>query len=103
MKNYILSSLAGLLVLGAATGASAQTVCNPRAEILTQLSDRYKEAPTGMGLTASGQVLELLSSENGTWTIIVTNPQGVSCVLAVGEAWEEQARVLAKTYKGPPA
>ena len=33
--------------------------------------------------------LEVLASDGGTWTIIVTRLAGRSCVVASGEAWEE--------------
>ena len=46
-----------------------------------------------MGLMADGRVLEVLASDNGSWTIIVTKATGESCGLASGKAW----------MKSPPA
>jgi hypothetical protein len=34
-------------------------------------------------------VLEIFVSDSGTWTVVVTDPKGVSCVLAAGQSWEE--------------
>jgi hypothetical protein len=34
-------------------------------------------------------VLEVFVSDTGTWTVVVTDPKGVSCVLAAGQSWEE--------------
>jgi hypothetical protein len=51
-------------------------------------------------LSRNGNVLEVLKSDKaGTWTIIVTRPNGMSCVVASGEAWEE----LPKLALGPAA
>ena len=34
------------------------------------------------------------SEETGSWTILVTMPTGVTCLVASGEAFEEVAEVL---------
>ncbi len=34
-------------------------------------------------------MLEVFVSDSGTWTVVVTDPEGVSCVLAAGQSWEE--------------
>ena len=36
---------------------------------------------------------ENTSGDGTTWTIIMTSPQGMSCVMAVGEAWQSRANV----------
>ena len=75
-----------LILFGA--NASAQVPCNQRAEIVTQLAGTYKETPVAIGVNSKGHLVEVLSSEHGrTWTIIVTSPNGMSCVVSVGEGW----------------
>ena len=73
---------------GAINAAHGQTVCGTRAKFLDHLAKTYKEAPTSLGVTGSGQVVEVLTSATGSWTIIATSPNGRSCVVAAGEAWE---------------
>ena len=41
-----------------------------------------------MGLAANGNLLEILVSPRGTWTIIITGPNGIACGVATGENWE---------------
>jgi len=42
-----------------------------------------------MGLASNGSIVEVIASESGeTWTIIVTPPEGKSCVVASGTFWE---------------
>jgi len=79
-----------------ATAAEAQgsLVCAPRAQLLDQLSSKYKEVPLAAGLSSSGSLIEVLTSDNGsTWTIMVSQPNGSSCLVAAGEGWEELKRV----------
>ncbi len=62
--------------------------CVKRSDFLKHLSSKYDEAPVAMGVTASGRVLEVIVSESGSWTIIVTLPNGLSCGIASGEGWQ---------------
>ncbi|MFQ5763876.1 MAG: hypothetical protein ACE5GT_03015 [Rhodospirillales bacterium] len=79
----------------AAWSAAAQAqpapagICGERAEVLTTLDGKYAEKPVSMGLASNGTVVEVLNSEDGSWTIIVTAPNGVSCLLAAGDYWQE--------------
>ena len=68
--------------------AMAQVVCSECGKFLERLAKGYEEAPIAMGLAANGSVVEVLASNGGSWTIIVTNPAGKSYVVASGEAWE---------------
>jgi hypothetical protein len=84
-----------------AATASGAPPCGSRPEILKQLSKRFKEAPVALGLAKNGSVLEVLTSDDGeTWTIMVSQPNGSSCLVAVGEGWEELKRVGVKGERG---
>lgn len=59
--------------------------------MVRHLAERYGETRRGVGIM-SGAVTEVFASaETGTWTIIVTRPDGVSCAVAAGEAWQDDA------------
>ena len=80
----------GLLLLCAtvAFGQSARN-CGPRDNVLSTLGDRYGETRQSIGLGASGQVMEVFASlETGTWTITLTLPNGVTCLMASGQSFE---------------
>lgn len=69
--------------------ASAQTVCTARDKAIAHLSTKYTESPVAMGLAANGGVVEMLTSPNGkTWSILITMPDGTTCLVAAGETWE---------------
>ena len=71
-----------------------QPPCADRSEFLNHLSSNYREAPVAMGLTANGGLLEVVASKDGSWTIIVTMPNGMSCGVASGMSWENTAEVM---------
>lgn len=70
--------------------ASAQGVipCADRTEVIQQLNKQFAEAPVSMGLTNDGSVLEMFVSKDRTFTVIVTNPTGITCLIASGGNWE---------------
>ena len=68
--------------------------CSPRTDVLSQLAQKFKEAPVAVGLANNGGLLEVLTNGTGsTWTIIITMPNGVSCLVAAGEAWQPTEHV----------
>ena len=78
---------------GPAAAHKPQAPCVQRADMLNGLDGYYTEAPSAMGLSNNGGVVEVLTSPEGkTWTIIVTLPNGTSCLIAAGENWERQGR-----------
>ncbi len=71
-----------------AAAQQAQIAWIDRAEVVEQLAARYTEAPTALGLTSDGAVIELFTTGDGaTWTIVITLPNGLSRVVATGESW----------------
>lgn len=79
---------AALAVLVPTAGFAAPKVCAERDSIIDKLKNKYGEAERGMGLSGSEAMIEIWSSEKtGTWTIVMTRPDGVSCVMAAGDSW----------------
>jgi len=88
----------GLLMLaGYSVTAFAMpaTFCGNRAEVAQTLEKSYAEHPSAMGLSAGGGMVEVFSSKNGTWTIVITQPTGLSCIIAAGENWESLPQMTA--------
>ena len=86
--------LALALLLGVQSPASAQSACASHAEVLKQLGGAYSEAQVAIGLASNGGVVEVFSTDDGSsWTIVMTMPTGMSCVVTSGEAWEQITNV----------
>ena len=80
---------AALMVTGAvATQAQGMSVCLPHADAVAKLKNSYGEEKIGLGLGQRGaSIVELFVSETGTWTVLVTRTNGMSCVAASGDNW----------------
>ena len=63
-------------------------VCQNRGEILKALKQKYGEVPRAVGLSSSGVLIEVIVAPGGSFTIVVTDPQQQTCVVAVGESFE---------------
>ena len=69
-----------------------QPLCSTRADITMQLSEKYAEVPVALGVANSGGVMEVLSAPNGkTWTLILTMPNGQSCMIMAGGSFSRRA------------
>ena len=89
LTKTLLAATLGLILSLPVQAQQVQNLCTDRSEVLGHLATKYSEAPVAMGLANNGGVIEVLSSGKGTsWTIIITMPNGVSCMLAAGESWE---------------
>jgi hypothetical protein len=85
----LLSPLFVVWTLALPLTAAAEPACGRHADVLRELADRYKETPIALGLASNGNLLEVFSSDSGaTWTIIVTSPDGTSCLVAAGQDWQ---------------
>nr|WP_246429337.1 hypothetical protein [Sagittula marina] len=94
MKMCLLS--AGFL-LGAASLVEAQQLehCAPRDKVVDRLAAKYGETRQSMGLGSNNAVMEVFASaESGSWTITVTMTNGITCLVASGQAFEELAEAL---------
>lgn len=66
----------------------AQSACGKRVDIVKMLASKYKEAPRVLAISGQSNLLEAYVSPLGSWTILITNPQGLACIVAAGESWE---------------
>ncbi len=83
--------IAGLLFAGWIAfppAVQAQAVCGPRAEVVERLKNGFSEAPVSSGLSSNGSMVEVFATPSGSsWTIVMTRPNGRSCLVAAGEGW----------------
>lgn len=83
-----------VIVVAGFAAQPVDTVCAEREALLASLSREYSEAPQAVGLANNGNVVELLTAGDGrTWTLLMTRPDGTSCVVAAGEAWDQLPQV----------
>jgi len=104
MTGDLFAASLGFGALLAATGpsfAQSSGACAMRHPVIERLAATYGETRQSIGLGANNQVVEVFASrETGTWTITVTNPNGLTCLVASGQAYEALEE---KVAAGDPA
>ena len=104
-KDWVLFAtclLVAFFVFSSGFSAHAQTpFCTEREEVVSGLLDQYSEVPKNLGIANNGGVIEILTSQVGSWTIILTMPNGVTCMIAAGEHW--MTHPIVKIIGGPDA
>lgn len=88
------------LALSAITANAQQSQCAPHADLVKGLADQYKEIPVARGLINEKLMMEKFASVAGTWTDVVTNEKGLSCITASGESFEFDTAAFDKAKKG---
>jgi len=70
--------------------AWAQPACGPKSEVKTFLTSEHKEKQIAIGLSKNGSLVELFTKQDGsTWSILITTPGGMACLVLMGEHWEQ--------------
>jgi hypothetical protein len=84
------ADLAGPTFAQAQSASAAVTpACHSHTDLAEMLDQTYAEQPSAIGVQANGHLVEVFVSNDGnSWTIVVTRPDGWSCIVAVGENWE---------------
>lgn len=85
-----IAAVAAAVAVAPAAG-SAQTACLDRAVLADRLAEQFQERQLGYGVVGEVAVMELYVSPHGSWTVLMTDPAGRSCIVAVGEGWETTA------------
>ncbi|WP_274423279.1 hypothetical protein [Chelativorans sp. YIM 93263] len=80
---------AGVLFIGAQQATSENNVCAPREDLVAQLDAQFAERQKAVGLLGEQAVMEVYASDQGSWTILSTDTDGTSCIIAAGEGWDD--------------
>jgi hypothetical protein len=93
--------LGGVILAVQASHAQSAPPCAPRAMVIEALSSRYGESRQSIGISADNMLVEVYASaDSGSWSLVITRPDGVSCLAVTGNGYEILAEA---TPKGDPA
>ena len=86
-----------------ASGAFAQPPCAPRDVWMVHLNEKFGETLRFQGITdPNRQLVEVFVSKEGdTWTMLMTYPGGLSCVIGSGNDWRAVTPELLKPMGMP--
>jgi len=73
---------------GTPPATPVQAVCGARGALVARLAREHDERPVARALAAGGRLVEVLAAPGGSWTLLVTLPDGRSCAVAAGTSWE---------------
>ncbi|MDX8445375.1 MULTISPECIES: hypothetical protein [Mesorhizobium] len=69
--------------------ARAQVICGGHDYLVARLAEAFEEKRLGYGVAGEVAIFEVFVSASGTWTILMTDVKGQSCILAAGDGWED--------------
>lgn len=94
MKKLLLAAAAiAMLALAPASVSAQGQNCGPREMVAERLAERYGETRQARALGANNTLVEVWASTQGdeatgSWTITVTQPNGITCLVASGQSYE---------------
>lgn len=62
--------------------------CAPKAQMSEALASQFGEIAFATGTTVDSAVKFYGNPRTGTWSVVVTRPNGTSCVVAIGDDLE---------------
>lgn len=69
---------------------AAPANCAARGVVVERLHEKFGETRRAVGLARNKALVEVFASaETGSWTIVVSLPNGLSCLVASGKSWEQ--------------
>ncbi len=91
MQKFLFALSLGFagVILAHQAAQSQQANCGERSKIVERLQTKYGETRRSVGLAENNGVVETFAStDSGTWTIMITLPNGMTCLVAAGHAFE---------------
>lgn len=69
--------------------ALAQPQCAPREDVVALLSQQHGESVHSIAIEGQGGIVEMwANAETGTWTLTLTRPDGITCLVGHGHSFE---------------
>ena len=110
LRPTLLATVSALLLVGTATGPplaqeppEIYSSCMLSGELASFLREQFEEMPMTRGVSDDGVLVTMFAAKAaGTWTIALTDPSGVSCILATGTGFELMPEALARQSDPAP-
>ena len=91
LKGLALGALAAAIMALWSVTARAQQAglwCGNHTAISRALEDKFGDVRVGVGLIGNSAMVEMYAADRGSWTFLMTRPDGTSCIIASGDSWE---------------
>lgn len=83
---------AALIALGLMAVPAMAQQCGPRDQLVEFLRDKHSETQVSTGAVGTdGTAVEVFAKQDGaTWTMFVSRPDGIACLITSGETWRNK-------------
>lgn len=88
-STVLAAVILALVWLSTPTAAAQGSQCSPFAAVEKHLAEKYDETPTQIGASPAGAVLLFKTTDGATWTLVLSTPTGLGCMIANGTAWQD--------------
>ena len=83
--NWVIAAFVGI---GIVTSPAIAEKCAPKKELSEALASRFGEMAFASGTAVDSAVSFYGNPRTGTWSVVITKSDGLSCVVAIGEGLE---------------
>jgi hypothetical protein len=83
-----ISCATGLVAAMLLSSSANAGQCGPKQMVTEQLGERYGEVTFASGIVIDNSVKFFGNPQTGTWSMVVIRPDGLACVIAIGEGLE---------------
>ena len=86
LSSFFLSNAVGR---EAQLNSAIVSTCGERQMVLGSLKKDYKEVQDAIGISNGGGLIEVFVSPRGSFSITVTSPNKITCIISAGENWNK--------------
>lgn len=88
---HLMAMAIAAMVFASSVAEAGTRVCGERTKLTKFLNGKYKENPRAVGVSSTGKaVLEVYTSLEGSWTVLLTTAKGMTCIMGAGHSWEDK-------------
>ncbi|MGV1761281.1 hypothetical protein [Rhizobium sp. P44RR-XXIV] len=80
--------LASAILYPGVAASQATLACAKRVDMIAFLGDNLSEKLSAVGKLDPNTIVEIYVAESGSWTMMVSDASGRSCIILNGERWE---------------
>jgi hypothetical protein len=66
--------------------------CAGHSDVQNYLGRIYAEKLEAVGLVNDQTIMEIYVGDSGSWTVALTSPEGISCLVLSGQGWQSMDR-----------
>jgi hypothetical protein len=91
LQRWMMALVVAAVMMGANPAGAQYQHCVDHSELVATLTEKFQEKQIAFGLIGRMAIMEVYVGAAGSWTVIVTDTRGRSCIVAAGDNWESTA------------